>query len=278
MDILKIFEIYQKQLNHIRVNNYYEPPQILQDFRNEFKGFSDDDVETLKIFLTNNDKKTFVARLLEYVDTFPINLLEPMLMAAVNEPDPSFNNDFIRPCRRVFGYVDIQNILLDIFRNGDKDKKIGVLRASYWARPTVYFVTVHEGNKIYKQQGYDMFFWDDELKSFDEDFIKDVKIFEMEYPRTQIAYIERLKTFLSAFYTTTDIDLKYQIVLCLPEKLSSYPIELQNQAKAFLLDVEKEGTARNIPELEMVRSINSPFLRKFLLKTKRLFTNTKATS
>lgn len=190
-------------------------------------------------------------------------------------PDPSFNNDFVKPCRRVFDYVDIQNILLDTFRNGDKDQKIGVLKVLYWARPTVYSMTVHEGNKIYKQQGYDTFFWDYELKSFNEDFKVDQNVFEQEHPRQEAIYKEQLKTILSEFYTTTDIDLKYQISLRLPKELNDYPEELQTEAKAFLNNKEKQGIPNNILELDKVQNIDSSFLRRLLLKTKRLFRKEK---
>lgn len=275
MDILHTFEVYQKQLDNIRKNNYYGRPQVLRQFRMQFKGFSDTDITTLKAFLIDNDKKWFVAHLLDNLDTFPDDLLEPMLMAAVNEQDPSLNNDFVKPCRRVFDYVDIQNILLDIFRNGDKDKKIGVLKVLYWARPIVHSITIHEGNKIYKQQGYDIFFWDYELKSFNEDFKEDQKVFEKEQPRQETIYKEQLKTILSEFYLTTDMDLKYHIVLRLPKELNDYPEELQNEAKTFLHDKVKEGIPNNIPELGKVQNINRTFFRRLLLKIKRLFARDK---
>ena len=275
MDILHTFEVYQKQLDNIRKNNYYGRPQVLRQFRMQYKEFSDADITTLKNFLSDNEKKWFVAHLLDNLDTFPVDLLEPMLITAISEPDPSFNNEFIKPCRRVFDYVDIQNILLNIFCNSDKDKKIGVLKALYWARPTVHSITVHEGNKIFKQQGYDTFFWDYELKSFNEDFKEDQNVFEREHPRQEAIYKEQLKSILAEFYKTNDIDLKYQCALRLPKETNDYPEELQTEAKAFLLDKEKQGIPNNISELDKVQNINSSFLRRLLLKTKRLFAKDK---
>jgi hypothetical protein len=275
MDILHTFEVYQKQLDNIRKNNYYGRPQVLRQFRMQFKGFSDVDISTLKAFLTDNDKKWFVAHLLDNLDTFPVDLLKPMLLTAINEPDPSFNNDFVKPCRRVFDYVDIQNLLLDTFRSGDKNRKIGVLKVLYWARPTVHSITIHEGNKVYQQQGYDTFFWDYELKSFNEDFKEDQTVFEREHPRQETVYKEQLKTILSEFYKTTDIDLKYQCVLRLPKEQNDFPEELQTEAKAFLIDKDKQGIPTNISELDKVQNIDSSFLRRLLLKTKRLFAKDK---
>ena len=199
-----------------------------------------------------------------------------MLMAAVNEPDPSFNNEFIKPCRRVFDYVDIQNILLNIFRSGNKEEKIGVLEALYWARPTVHSITVHEGKKVYKQQGYDTFFWDYELKSFNEDFKEDQEVFESEHPRQETIYKEQLKTILSEFYKTDDIELKYQIALRLPKEVNDFPKELEKEAKAFLIDKGKQGIRNNISELDKFQNIESSFFQRLLLKTKRLFVKEKS--
>jgi hypothetical protein len=277
MDILHTFEVYQKQLDNLRKNNHYGRPQVLRQFRMQFKGFSDNDIALLKTFLIDNVKKWFVAHLLDNLDTFPVDLLKPMLQAAVNEPDPSFNNDFVKPCRRVFDYVDIQNILLDTFRSGDKDKKIGVLKVLYWARPTVYSMTVHSGDTISQQKGYDNFVWDEELKEYNYDFnfVEDESVFEKENPRQRAIYIEQVKTILSEFYKTADIDLQYQIALRLPKELDDYPEELKTEAKAFLLDKARQGIPTNISELDKVQNIESSFLRKLLLKTKRLFAKDK---
>jgi hypothetical protein len=238
MNILHTFEVYQKQLDNLRKNNNYGRPQVLRQFRMQFKGFSDTDISLLKSFLVDNDKKWFVAHLLDNLDTFPIDLLKPMLQAAVNEIDPSFNNDFVKPCRRVFDYVDIQNILLDTFLSGDKDKKIGVLKVLYWARPTVYSMTVHSGDTISHQKGYDNFVWDEELKEYNYDFnfVEDESVYKKESPKQNAAYRVQLKTLLLEFYETMDIELKYQIKLRLPKELDDYPEELKIEAKAFLND------------------------------------------
>ncbi|MFT3680167.1 MAG: hypothetical protein QM791_07825 [Ferruginibacter sp.] len=262
MDILHTFEVYQKQLDNLRKNNCHGRPQVLRQFRLQFKGFSDNDISLLKSFLFDNDKKWFVAHLLDNLDTFPVDLLKPMLQAAVNEPDPSFSNDFVKPCRRVFDYVEVLNILLDRFRGGDKDEMIGVLKVLYWVRPTVYSRTVHEGDKIYHQQGYDTFFWDYELKSFNGDFKVDQNVFEQEHPRQVTIYKEQLEAILDEFYKTTDIDLKYQIALRMPKELKDYPDELQAKAKAFLHDKEKQGILSNMSGLDKVQNIDNSFLRR----------------
>lgn len=71
MDILHTFKVFQKQLDNLRKNNHYARPQILRQFRLQFKGFSANDISVLKTFLVDNDKKWFVAHLLDNLDTFP---------------------------------------------------------------------------------------------------------------------------------------------------------------------------------------------------------------
>jgi hypothetical protein len=273
MDIQHTFEVYRTQLDNLRRHNSYGRPQVLNQFRMQFKGFSETDIETLKDFLLDDDKKWFVADLLDHLREFPRDLLRPMLYSAVIEPDTSFNNEFIKPCRRVFDYADIQKILLDIFQNGSKDEKIGVLKALYWARPTVYSLQVHSGGKVTEQQGYDVFEWDDELKSYNYDFnfVEDKSIFEREHQSQQTAYKEQLKVILSEFYKTNDIELKYQIALRLPKELNDYPNELKEQAKQFLVDKNGQGIPNNISELDKVQHVKSSFLRWLLLMTGRIF-------
>jgi hypothetical protein len=271
MDIQHTFDVYQRQLDNLRKNNYYGRPQVLRQYRMQFKGFSDNDVETLKEFLLDNNKKWFVAHLLDNLDTFPVELLRPMLNAAVDESDPSFNNEFIKPCRRVFDYVDIQRILLDIFRRGNSHKKIGVLQSLYWARRTVFTLTIREGNRVYEQKGYDTFFWDYELGAFNEDFKEDEQVFSKESPRQEEAYHEQVKTLTEEFNNTDDLRLKYQIGLRLPKKAGDFPKKLQVQAGQLIKEKEKQGIPADILELDKVQNVKSPFLRRLLLTITRIF-------
>lgn len=273
MDILHTFEVYRKQLDNMRQNNSYGRPQVLNQFRMQFKCFRETDIEILKGFLRDDDKKWFVADLLDHLQEFPRDLLRPMLYAAVHESDPSFNNEFIKPCRRVFDYVDIQKILLDIFQNGSKDEKIGVLKTLYWARPTVYSLQVHSGDNVTEQHGCDVFEWDDELKSYNYgfNFVEDKGVFDREHSRQQTAYEEQLNTILSEFYKTDDIELKYQIALRLPKELNGYPKELKNQAKQFLIDKKEQRIPNNVSELDKVQHLRGSFLWRLLLMTGKMF-------
>jgi hypothetical protein len=273
MDIQHTFEVYQKQFENLRRSNHHGRPQVLRQYRMQFKGFSKQDIEKLKEFLLDNEKKWFVAHLLDHLDSFPLELLQPMLNAAVDEPDPSFNRFFIEPCRRVFDYVDVQKILLDIFCNGDKDKKIGVLKSLYWARRTVYKQTVKEGPAVYQQRGHDTFFWDGELQSFSEDFKDDEELFNKEAPRQEEAYNEQIRTILEEFYRSNDIKLKYQISLRLPKKMEDFPKDLQEQAKQFITEKKSQGIPHDMFEFEKVQNMKYSFARRLLLSITRMFRN-----
>ncbi|NML22893.1 hypothetical protein HHL16_18590 [Pseudoflavitalea sp. G-6-1-2] len=272
MDILHTFELYQLQLEDINANGYWSRPQVLRAFREQFRHFTAEDISTLTTFLTDNRKKWFVADLLNHLDTFPVDLLKPMIYAAVDEPDPGSNKEFIKPCRRVFGYLEIHHILLEIFREGDKARKIGVLKAFYWTNQTVYTLTVSEGNNRYELKGYDTFFWDIDFKSFEEEFKEDAEVYRKERPRQRAAYIEQLNAMLSEFFSTSDLELKYQIALYLPQKIEDFPEELSEQGHIFLRNKSKQGVPNNIAELDEVRNIKSYFLRNVLLRIKRAFT------
>ena len=193
--------------------------------------------------------------MLDVINSFPIELLKPMINAAVDERDPSYNNDFIRPCRRVFDYAEIQQILLDIFKNGDNKKKIGVLSALYWARRTVYELTVFTINEDEKSQqkeskGYDVFRWEPEFEAFDDDFVEDLDVYERESPRQKAAYQRQIEILISEFFITNDLKLKYHISLRLPKETDDYPTQIKDQAKKYLLENKKQNIPTNAIELE----------------------------
>lgn len=243
MEITHIFEAYKEQ------QDWGKPP-ILKEFRAQFKGFTNSDIETLISYLGDNEKKWFVASLLDVLDSFPEDLLVPMLNAAVNEPDPSYNNEFIRPCRRVFDYVTIQQILLDIFQQGDKHKKIGVLKALYWTGWKVTILTIEANDITHEKRGREVFYWNAELGSFDHDYVEDPEYDEKEDKANEETYQLQLATLISAFYATDDIELKYHIRLRLPDKIENFPAPLKEQAEKYLAEKEKQKIPNNAMELE----------------------------
>lgn len=255
MNFYQLFEEYKKQFDHIRNADEWRKPEVLLGFREQYQRFTDDDINTLKFFLSDNEKKWFVAALLDVLDSFPVELLAPMLNAAVHEPDPSFNNDFIRPCRRVFDYVEIQQILLGIFQEGDKCRKIGVTKALYWARSTVYIshiIKLGDGDTYeeIRAKGYDTFRWEPEFEAFDDEFIEDLEVYEKESPGQNAAYRRQMEILISEFLMSDDLELKYYISLQLPKEIDDFPVPIGDKAEKYLSAYKKQNIPTCYSELE----------------------------
>ncbi|QNP75577.1 hypothetical protein IAG44_04285 [Streptomyces roseirectus] len=62
----------------------------------------------------------------------PEEFFVPLIEAAVHDPDPSFNRQFVEPALRAFGRRRVQSALLDRLRTGTNPERAGVARAWYW--------------------------------------------------------------------------------------------------------------------------------------------------
>jgi hypothetical protein len=60
-----------------------------------------------------------------------------MLRASVDEVDASFNERFLKPCRRVFGTRPVDEYLLFVLESGDDFQKAGAACALYFADPNL---------------------------------------------------------------------------------------------------------------------------------------------
>lgn len=237
MNILQTLTIYQNQRNIIRDAGLVEFPVVLKHFRAQFTGFSEEDIALLQTFLTDKERKWFVAHLLNVLEVFPESLLLPMLTAAVNEPNASFNNVFIRPCRRVFGYLKVHEVLMLLFRNGDSDQKAGVIRVLYWAKPTVFRVTVLAGYQQYQEKEQSIFTWDDEEMRYLETEEDATDIYDKEGVLQEAALQHEKRYLLDAFFDTDNRELRRLIIQRLPMTVEGYPAELQQQAALLLAGV-----------------------------------------
>ena len=64
---------------------------------------------------------------------------EPLMRAAIYEPDPSFNRQLVEPALAVFGRRRVQMALLEYLRTGTNVQRAGAARAWYWTQvPLVY--------------------------------------------------------------------------------------------------------------------------------------------
>lgn len=62
----------------------------------------------------------------------PDEWFEPLLRAAVHEPNPSFNRQLVEPAIAAFGRRRVQVALLDYLDTGDPAEAAGAARAWYW--------------------------------------------------------------------------------------------------------------------------------------------------
>ncbi|MFD2467626.1 hypothetical protein [Amycolatopsis silviterrae] len=65
----------------------------------------------------------------------PEELFDALLRAAVHDPDPSFNRQFVEPAVTAFGRRRVQEALLGCLATGTDPERAGAARAWYWAEP-----------------------------------------------------------------------------------------------------------------------------------------------
>ncbi|WP_103347761.1 hypothetical protein [Amycolatopsis sp. CA-128772] len=83
------------------------------------------------------DQRGALRKALGYLDSDYPDLPEPffdaLLQAAVLDPDPSLNRQFVEPLKAAFGARRTQEALLHTFATGTNPERAGVARAWYWA-------------------------------------------------------------------------------------------------------------------------------------------------
>lgn len=69
----------------------------------------------------------------------PEELFEPLIRAAVHEPDPSFNRQLVGPAIAAFGRRRVQLALIAYLDAGTAPDIAGAARAWYWTEPTLTY-------------------------------------------------------------------------------------------------------------------------------------------
>jgi hypothetical protein len=85
---------------------------------------------------SDGESRFFTAAVLDGIT--PKRLLRPMITAAVNEPNTSFNKSFVRPAVRCAGPSRVAEALVRIFREGVEEERVGALAALYWVAPIAH--------------------------------------------------------------------------------------------------------------------------------------------
>lgn len=74
----------------------------------------------------------------DYLSDLPVPFFDALLRAAVYDPDPSFNRQFVEPVMAAFGARRTQEALLEIFTTGTNQERAGAARAWYWATLEIF--------------------------------------------------------------------------------------------------------------------------------------------
>ena len=113
----------------------FEPPGAA---RHAFSHPKPADVAWLAASLRNERRKWLVAEIAQRARV-PEALFGPMLDAAIEETNPSFNRSFVEPCMDAFGPRRVNEYLLDALAAGDDFRKAGAANALYWAGVSLEF-------------------------------------------------------------------------------------------------------------------------------------------
>jgi len=82
--------------------------------------------------LQRDPQRWFVAKLMSVATPVPRTLLDPMLLAALLEPNPSANRAFIEPCVRTFGSSEVASRITALAGAPGVAEHGGVDKVMYW--------------------------------------------------------------------------------------------------------------------------------------------------
>lgn len=94
-----------------------------------------DNSESLTWFrsaLNQSPNKWFVAKVMALAKPVPRSMLDPLVLAALLEPNPSATKNFIEPCVRSFGVKTVKNRIQALSNEPGVSQNDGVQKATYW--------------------------------------------------------------------------------------------------------------------------------------------------
>jgi hypothetical protein len=101
---------------------------------------SKEDLEWIGKALQDQERKLFVAKLARTAPVLSEELFQPLLDAAIDEINPSFNGWFVKPCLSVFGHRRVIEYLLNVAESGSDFRKAGAVLALYHAQVCLSFM------------------------------------------------------------------------------------------------------------------------------------------
>lgn len=123
-----------------------------------------------------------------------------LMKAAVHDPDPSFNRQFVEPALHAFGRRRVRSALLEYLRTGTDLERAGAARAWYWTALPLRLPNTRAGNGL------------GESRTDSEDRSVLVRVWN--------------ETALQEFVSNENLDVRRCILPGLPLRPSAYPPEL----------------------------------------------------
>ncbi|PHQ34793.1 hypothetical protein [Rhodopirellula bahusiensis] len=162
------------------------------------------DWQWLSESLTDNHRKWFVAAIFRGYPV-PKRLFEPFLQAAVSEPNPSLNQQFVEPCVKSYGHRSVNEYLLEVVESGDNSNIAGAVASLYWAKMQISFSG--------KVAAYTLEHATPESRRAFE-LLNDV-------------WERKRATFLRVFVSNANLDVRRQIIPSLKLEENAYPESLK---------------------------------------------------
>ncbi|MDU9408573.1 hypothetical protein RTH74_13310 [Pseudomonas sp. zfem001] len=94
-----------------------------------------DNSESLAWFksaLNQSQSKWFVAKVMALATPVPRSMLDPLVLAALLEPNPSATKNLIEPCVRSFGAQTVKSRIQALSNEPGVSQNNGVEKATYW--------------------------------------------------------------------------------------------------------------------------------------------------
>ncbi|NVI90591.1 hypothetical protein [Actinomadura sp. BRA 177] len=132
--------------------------------------------------------------------TLPDASFDVLVKAAVHDPDPSFNRQFVEPTLNAFGRRRVRAALLDYLQTGTDLERAGAARAWYWSALPLRLDSVQANSEVEPD---------------------DVRVLAQEW----------YEATLREFVNNEHLDVRRCILPGLPLWRSAYPPELHNRVE-----------------------------------------------
>ena len=143
MDIAQHYEHYRTVMASIPIecsgDDWGRMMQCEGDVRQRYTRANETELGWLLENLGDSEKSWFISLALEGMESLHDQFLMPLVMAGVNEVDPSSNKRFIQPAVQHFGVRRVMECLFDVLKTGNQFEQSGAINALYWAQVPLTF-------------------------------------------------------------------------------------------------------------------------------------------